>query len=198
MKKFTFPKLSIILFIIFGVLKAIQFLLQYLQKQGIYIYFSGFGTRQIIAVIIPLCVMLFIFAVAFLLYKNIPNKRWAFVWAFILTIVMLFVALPSHAFMFAFGYGSPYYEYTSDDKKHEIVVQDNSFLFDGNGSIYEKTSFCTMKRVGGYSTDDGLCPFRNDKQFYFVWNENDFELHHAFFGSEKPHEFKVVKMKYAK
>ncbi len=194
MKKFTFPKLSIILFIIFGVLKAIQFLLQYLQKQGIYIYFSGFGTRQILNIIIPLCVALFIFAVAVLLYKNLRNQ----IWAFILTIVMLLVALPSHVLMFAFGFGNGYYEYTSDDKKHEIVAQDESVLMGGFGSIYEKTSFCTMKRVGGYTTDDGLCPFGNDKLFYFVWNENDFELHHAFYGSEKPHEFKVVKMKYAK
>ncbi len=194
MKKFTFPKLSIILFIIFGFLRAIQFLIKYLQKENIYIYFSGFGTHQILTIITPICVLLFIFAVAVLLYKNLRNEMWAFV----LAGVMLLVAFPIHAFMFAFSYKNDYYEYTSDDKKHEIVVHDESVLFDGGGSIYEKTSFCTMKQVGGYNTDDGLCPFGNDKLFYFVWNENNFELHHAFYGSEKPHEFNVVKMEYAK
>ena len=98
--------------------------------------------------------------------------------------------------LFLFTMDATYFEYTSDDKKHTIVVNEGSFILWGCGDIYEKTSFCTMQKVGDYTTDDGFRPFTNDA-FYFVWNENDFELHHSFYGS-KSKEYQVVKMEYVK
>ena len=98
-------------------------------------------------------------------------------------------------FSYAFSPSNRYFEYTSNDQKHEIVVNEKSFLLGGWGDIYEKTSFCTMKKVGEYTTDDGFCPFTNNA-FYFVWNEKGFELHYDYGSSGE--EYRVVRMDYAK
>lgn len=83
--------------------------------------------------------------------------------------------------------------FTSDDKKHEIIV--NEYEYPGPfGYIYEKNSFCTMKCVGSYSADDKFLPFAENR-FYFVWNEDNFELHYDYDGTG---EYKVVRMDYAK
>ncbi len=192
MKKIIFPKFSKIAFIISGVLLCICFLIRILEKFNIYIYLLGVGTQEILPFITIPCVALLISAFTVLLYKNISRKTLVVP----LTIIISFFIFSYMLVDYAFSPSSEYFEFKSNDKKHSIVVNEKSFLLSGGGVIYEKTSFCTMKRVGGYSTDDGFCPFSNDA-FYFVWNENDFELYHSFFGS-KSEEYRVVKMEYVK
>lgn len=192
MKKIILPKFSKITFIISGVLFCIYILIRSLAKFDISLYFLGVGTQEIMPFITMPCVAFTISAIAVLLYKNIGHKTLV-AW---LSIVISFLVLLYMLIDYSFSPSSKYFEYTSDDQKHHIVVNERSFLLGGWGDIYEKNSFCTMKRVGGYSTDDGFCPFSNDA-FYFVWGENDFELHHSFFGN-KSEEYRVVKMEYVK
>ena len=192
MKKIIFHKFLKINFIISVVLLCVYLLIIILVKFNVHIYLLGVSTQEIIPYITMPCVALLISSVAVLLYKNIGHKALITV----LTIVICFFVLSYMLIDYTFSPSSEYFEYTSNDKKHSIVVNEMSFLLSGGGVIYEKTSFCTMKRVGGYSTDDGFRPFSNDA-FYFVWNENDFELHHSFFGS-KSEEYRVVKMEYVK
>ena len=192
MKKIIFPKFSKIALIISTILIAIYSLLTILKKFNIYIYFLGIGTHEFIPFITIPCAILLISAITVLLYKNFRHK----ILAVLLAVIISFFTFSYMLVDAAFSPSSKYFEYTSDDKKHSIVVNEQSFLLSGGGAIYEKTSFCTMKWVGGYSTDDGFCPFSNDA-FFFVWNENDFELHYDFFADPDA-EYKVVKMEYVK
>ena len=190
-KKIIFPKVSVIFFILFAVLLGAYLLLEYLEATDVYIYLLGFGTNEIMIKLIPLYVLSLVIGVAVFLYKNISRK----ILATLLIIAVALAALWYLAISLMFASPDTYFEYTSPDNEHQIVARDMSFLLSGGGIIYEKTSFCTLKRVGGYTTDDGFCPFTHDA-FYFVWNENDFELHYDYFNAEA--EYRVVKMEYAK
>lgn len=192
MKKVILPHYSKIAFIVSGVLLGIYCIIKILMSLNIHVYFSGVGTQEIIPIIISLGIVVFISALSVLFYKNAKHKTLAVM----TTVVLSFLILPLLLVFSFFSMNGTYFEYVSDDKKHDIVVNECSFILSGYGDIYEKTSFCTMKRLGGYTTDDGFCPFTND-EFFFVWNENDFELHHAFYGAPDE-EYKIVKMKYAK
>ncbi len=75
-----------------------------------------------------------------------------------------------------------YFEIVSDDKKHEIIIKEGSFLLSGAGAFYEKTSPITMVKIGEYSTDDGYRPF-TDNRYEIDWNENGFEVTYSFDGS---------------
>lgn len=192
MKKISFPKYSKVALIMSGVFLGVYFLIKILEKFNVYIYLFRLGAEEIIPIIITLCVALLISAVAVLFYKNTKRKTLVV----LLTTILCFLIFSYLLIVFLFSINGTYFEYTSDNKKHDIVVNERSFLLAGWGDIYEKTSFCTMKRVGGYTADDGFRPFTNDA-FFFVWNENDFELHHSFFGSLNE-DYRVVKMEYAK
>ena len=192
MEKIILPKFSKITFIISAVLLGVYLLIRIFVKFNIYIYLFKVGVEVIIPIIIMLGVTLLISAIAVLFYKNTKHKDLTV----LTTTILSFLILSCLSMFFLFTMDATYFEYTSDDKKHNIVVNEGSFLLSGYGDIYEKTSFCTMKKVGDYTTDDGFRPFTEDA-FYFVWNENDFELHHSFFGS-KSEEYRVVKMKYVK
>ena len=192
MRKIILPKFSKITFIISGILFCAYLLIRILVAFNIYIYLFKVGVEVIIPIIIVLGVVLLISAMAVLFYKNTKHKTLVV----LATTIFSFFTLIYLSLFFLFTMDATYFEYTSDDKRHNIVVNEGSFLLSGYGDIYEKTSFCTMKKVGDYTTDDGFRPFTNDA-FYFIWNGNDFELHHSFYGS-LDEEYSVVKMKYAK
>lgn len=196
MKKFIFPKFSKITFIIAFVLFFTNFLISGLEKLGVYIYFSVISTQEIIPSVKILCVILLSCALAVFIFNNINNK----VLCIILTVIISVLAL-AYCGLICFSelsFESKYYEYTSDYNDHRIVVRESTWLLAGGGTVYEKTSFCTMKEVGYYSTDDGFRPFSNGA-YFFVWNEDNFELHHAFLGaSDDKSMYKVVEMEYIK
>lgn len=190
MKRMVFPLFSRIALVFSGIFLGIYLLNKFLERRNIYIFFSGLGANEIMPFITILCVALLISAIAVFLYKNCKHKITVVTLSVILSISVIFFMIVAYAF-------SPvntYFEYTSDDQQHEIIVNEKSFLLGGWGDIYEKTSFCTMKRVGQYSTDDGFRPFTNNA-FFFVWNEENFELHYDY---GNPSGYKVVKMEYAK
>lgn len=196
MKKSIFPKFSKITFIIAVVLLFANLLISGLEKLGVYIYFSVISTQEIIPSVKILCVVLLSCALAVFIFNNINNK----VLCIILTVIISVLAL-AYCGLICFSelsFGSKYYEYTSDYDDHRIVVSESSWLLAGGGTIYEKTSFCTMKEVGNYSTDDGFRPFSKGA-YFFVWNEDNFELHHAFLdASDDKSMYKVVEMEYIK
>ncbi len=192
MKKISFPKYSKIALSMSVVFLGMWLLIKVLEKFNIYLYLFGVGSEEIIPIITLLGVALLISAIAVLFYKNTRHKAIVV----IATTILSFFLLPYLLLFSLFSMNGTYFEYTSDDEKHDIVVNECAFLLAGYGDVYEKTSIFTMKRVGGYTTDDGFCPFSNDA-FYFIWNEKDFELHHAYFGKSDK-EYKIVKMEYAK
>lgn len=191
-RKTVFPKYSIAALIASGVFVVFRLIILILAKFNVYLYLFGWGSEDMFPIITMLCIASLVSAVTVFIYKNSKHKVLA---GLLLTVFSLWFYYLLIMFTL-FCINGTYFEYSSDDRKHQIVARECAFLQVGWGDIYEKTSFCTMRRVGGYSTDDGFGPFSSDA-FYFVWNEDNFELHHSFFGS-LDEEYRVVKMEYIK
>lgn len=177
MKRIIIPLYSKIAFIVSALMALLHLLIKISETQNLYFFIFKCEAQEFLVSIDFVCVIALISAVAVVIFKNITRKE-------IKTLTgILTVAVSVMAFLFfsataMFSIDNTFFEYTSLDGEHEIVVKESSWLLMGGGSVYEKTSFCTMKRIGGYSTDDGYRPFSN-KEFYFVWNENNFELHYC-------------------
>ena len=191
-KRFIFPIYSIIPLIFSGVLFLVYGVISFLYKSDVLLYFGRFSSIEITKPFLWLAVFLTISAVLVLLYKNEKYKT-------LVTILLIATVFLSFSYMMltlAFSADYKYYEFTSDDKKHSIVVRECSFLLAGGGSIYEKTSEHTMKFLGSYGTDDGFRPIQMQR-YYFIWNENDFEFYYDW-GGDDGGGYRVVKMEYVK
>ena len=193
MKRPVFPLLSKIALILSGVLFFCYGLIKFLELQNIYIYISGVDAKDISPCLLIPGAFFLICAGAIFLFLNCKHiilriliVLLALAVSFVTYFYLLFSLMPT---------GSIYHEFISDDQQHTIIVNEQSILLSGFGEIYEKTSFCTMKQVGKYTTDDGYRPFSSNG-YFFVWNEDNFELHYCFgsgFGL-----YKVIEMEYAK
>lgn len=190
-RKIVSNKFSVFSLISSGVFLCVYLIVRLLAELNVHLYLFGLASQEISSVAMLLCIVPAVCGAAVLLYKNIRYK----IIAVIISAVPAFGVLLYSVMLLALASVGTYFEYTSDDKTHEIVVNECSFLLGGWGEIYEKTSFCTMKQVGEYTTDDGYMPFTQGA-FYFVWNENDFELHYNY-GAVNGGEYRTVKMEYA-
>ena len=127
---------------------------------------------------------LFESVIAVLLHKNMNNKLLRILIVIVAAIVfclILFGACISAAFA-----PKSYVEIVSDNGKHSIVIGEDCYVFSSHGGdIFEKTSFCTIKKIGRYDTKiDYYTPF-SDGKYYLVWNETDFQLHYDYDGTGK-------------
>ena len=123
------------------------------------------------------CVVLF-----FSFYLSSKNAKHKAVIAVVSVLVNMLVCAEA-AFTYSRQPEYEYFEIVSEDKEHEIIIKEGSFLLLGEGEFYEKTSPVTMVRLGGYSTDDGYSPF-SDNKYEILWNENGFEVVYSFDGSD--------------
>jgi len=187
-KKIVFPKYTIIALILSVVCLTTYGIANILDKRDIQMYLLGVGTDAIISFCIIMFSILFITAVSVLFYKNSKHK--------ILTVVLtLFVLCYYYPiwYMLSLDWFGTYDAFTSPDKEHTVVIYHESNLnFHDDfysGEIYEKTSFCTMKKVGWLSRP------RSCDDHYFVWNEEDFEIH---FECETEHKHETITIAYIK
>lgn len=197
MKKIVFPLYSIIAFAVVFLLSCFVFIADTLADKNIHFY-TGLPKFTIGDVLIAMFFVgggLFVSAIAVFLHKNL-KKRFlkiviALVAAFVVLWLLICVMISCTLFM-----PYSYVEVTSDNGEHCIVIgEDSRFFSPYGGDIYEKTSFCTVKRIGEYDAGtDFYTPF-SDGNYYVVWNEKDFELHYDFDGKEE--EYTVIAVKYA-
>ncbi|MBE6718602.1 MAG: hypothetical protein E7574_05055 [Ruminococcaceae bacterium] len=183
-KKIIIPKYTKIALINSAVLFVLYIFVKILKGCGIYLYLFGIGSDAIIQLLVTACGVCLISATAVFLLKNSKHK---IIVAIILTIVIGYVTFIYSIFFLLTYWGSGCYdEFKSPDKKHTVVMYNTSFLLEGSGLIFEKTSFCTMSYVSGWWTDDGYYPFGRSDSYDIVWNEDNFELHYNNgMGSEK-------------
>ena len=195
MKKNSLPKFSKVTLIIAGALFLLLALVEVLKKLNVYLLLFGIGTAELLPFFRISGVLLLLAGLAVWAFKSAKPKLLKGFIVFIAVVAIFAFSLVSFSVVL-FSPSGRYFEFTSDDNAHKIVVREESMLLYGGGYIYEKTSFCTMQRVGVYSTDDGFLPFTVDA-YYFVWHEEGFDLHHGFYGKDDK-EYKVVKMGYIK
>ena len=89
-----------------------------------------------------------------------------------------------------------YVELISPDGEHCIIIAEDVYPFSVyGGNIYEKNSFCTMKKLTKYEAEiDFYKPF-SDGRYEIVWGENGFEISYDFDGKGT---YKTVTVEYVK
>jgi hypothetical protein len=197
MKKRILPIYSIVAGVISLLLLAFLFFQYYLRKKEIEFYFSadGFVAADMVFILVLIFCFLFVSAVLLIVYRS-NHKKWLKILTTVVVVVsigcFLFVGSASALFM-----PYEYVELMSDDGEHCIIIAEDTYLFSiYGGDIYEKNSFCTMKKLTKYEAGvDAYYPFSNEK-YTIVWGEDSVEITYDFDG--KGEIYKTITVEYLK
>jgi hypothetical protein len=197
MKKRILPIYSIVAGVISLLLLAFLSFQYYLRKKEIEFYFSadGFVAADMVFILVLIFCFLFVSAVLLIVYRS-NHKKWLKILTTVVVVVsigcFLFVGSASALFM-----PYEYVELMSDDGEHCIIIAEDTYLFSiYGGDIYEKNSFCTMKKLTKYEAGvDAYYPFSNEK-YTIVWGEDSVEITYDFDG--KGEKYKTITVEYLK
>lgn len=197
MKKRILPIYSIVAGVISLLLLAFLSFQYYLRKKEIEFYFSadGFVAADMVFILVLIFCFLFVSAVLLIVYRS-NHKKWLKILTTVVVVVsigcFLFVGSASALFM-----PYEYVELMSDDGEHCIIIAEDTYLFSiYGGDIYEKNSFCTMKKLTKYEAGvDAYYPFSNEK-YTIVWGEDSVEITYDFDG--KGEIYKTITVEYLK
>jgi magnesium-transporting ATPase (P-type) len=197
MKKRILPIYSIVAGVISLLLLAFLFFQYYWRKKEIEFYFSadGFVAADMVFILVLIFCFLFVSAVLLIVYRS-NHKKWLKILTTVVVVVsigcFLFVGSASALFM-----PYEYVELMSDDGEHCIIIAEDTYLFSiYGGDIYEKNSFCTMKKLTKYEAGvDAYYPFSNEK-YTIVWGEDSVEITYDFDG--KGEIYKTITVEYLK
>ena len=185
MKKVFFSRYSVIALTVVFLFSCFVFVVERLEARGIYLY-MGSALVKIDMFGVPFLIFLFAGAVFLIgvvgrfMYQNWRFNRLRVVTAAV-TAVVVFIAFLGLAVTASLLTDS-YAEFASDDGEHRIVIGEDDIPPPSGGFVYEKTSFATMKLLGEYNTVSKFYTPFSEGEYYFVWNENDFELHYDYDG----------------
>ncbi len=176
-KRIKFSWISISLLILsvlfWGCTKAVETM----KKRDIIIYYLGVDTYNILDFLNIAFTVALTLAIIVLLFQNVKKIVIPIIISSVMVLVVSFYTYLSLNLFFEPE--SKYYEFVSDDKEHTIIIRESSWLLSGGGTIYQKTSPYTLTPLGGYTTDDGLRPIRQN-QYYFDWYDGWFEFHYNY------------------
>lgn len=197
MKKRFIPLYTIIAGAIGLLLLAFLLVLQGVSERGIVLYFGniGFTANYLILSVALLSGILIASALLLLLYKNVKKRNIKIFLSIIVILAagwLMFMGMLTAAFI-----PVHYFELISDDGEHCIIIAEDTYLFSVyGGDIYEKNSFCTMKKLTKYEVGiDYYTPF-SDGKYEIVWNEESFEIIYDFDG--KGETYKIITVEYLK
>ena len=178
MKKIHFPIYSVIAFFIVFLLSIFVFVAALLLDNEIYFYtgLSGFTTGDLFVTIFLIDGGLFVSAIATFLHENLKLK-WLKIIIILLSALISFIFLVMVMISTSLFMPHTYVELLSDDESHNIIIGEDCYFFSPyGGDVFEKTSFCTMKKIGKYvAKKDFYTPF-SDEKYSVTWNDDDFEL----------------------
>lgn len=188
MKRMVFPLLSKITLILSGVLFFCHDLIKFLELQNIYIYISGVDAKAISPYLLISGAFFLICAITIFLFQNCRH--------IVLKILVILLAL-------AVSYGAYvyitlslfmtseviYYEFTSNDQQHTIIVGEESWLKPMGCTFYEKTSFCTIKEISSSRVNEMPYPL-DPGDVTIVWKESTFEFHYG------DADYQVIELEY--
>ncbi len=190
-KRIIVPKVSKVLFVLTALPFLLTLCIELLEKNNIYLYVFGCSVEDVTQIVTVIGLFALIGAVVFVVFKNVKSKL---ILATSSIICVFFLGLG----IFVLDINTPVfdncYEFCSEDKNHQIVVKETSYLLGGFGYIYEKTSDFTMTEIALYSTDDGFLPVENNA-YEFVWYDTGFDFCYPYRYNE---EYKVEKIEYVK
>ena len=197
MKKRFIPLYTIIAGAIGLALLALLLVIQGLSEKGIALYFgnTGLTASHLILCVALVSGVLIASAALLFLYQNVKKRKLKVFLALIVILVagwFMFMGIATAAFM-----PVDYVELVSNDGEHCIIIAEDTYLFSVyGGDIYEKNSFCTMKKLTKYEAGiDYYTPF-SDGKYEIVWGEESVEITYDFDG--KGDTYKTITVEYLK
>jgi hypothetical protein len=97
----------------------------------------------------------------------------------IVGIIVIELLLVLYIQLFVVIHDNKYFKLVSDDSKHTVIVEEQSFLLAGYGNFYERKNFLFVKKIGSYLTDDGYRPF-SDNRYSVEWLEDGAKITYGF------------------
>lgn len=97
----------------------------------------------------------------------------------IVGIIVIELLLVLYIELFVVIHDNKYFKLVSEDSKHTIIVEEQSFLLAGYGNFYEKRNLLFVKKIGSYLTDDGYRPF-SDNRYSVEWLEDGAKITYGF------------------
>lgn len=162
-------------FITMVITMLVYIIIAFMKANSYYLYLFGISSDEIMAILLLILIILLISGGVRYIYRRLKYKK---IMIFCITIVTItsILLIPIHLMK---SLGNRYFTFYSDNKEHQIVVNEQSFLLAGYGTVYEVIIPGIMYPVGEYMSDDGYRPF-SDKAYSFVWNTDDFVLRYYF------------------
>lgn len=116
-------------------------------------------------------ILLVIFLIQIILPKRKKSQNKHLFNLLMVGIIVIELLLVLYIEIFVIIHDNEYFKLVSEDSKHTIIVEEQSFLLAGYGNFYEKKNFLFVKKIGSYITDDGYRPF-SDNRYSVEWLED--------------------------
>lgn len=94
-------------------------------------------------------------------------------------IIIVEILFVFYMWIFVIIHDNQYFKLVSEDSKHTIIVEEQSFFLAGYGNFYEKKNLLFVKKIGSYITDDGYRPF-SDNRYSVEWLEDGAKITYGF------------------
>lgn len=196
-KKRFLPLYSILAILGGLILTAFVIVADKLADKNIYFYinFRGITPGKVYVVIVCLACFLFVTGINAFLHRNFRSfflKGIILLGVLMIACYLAFSTLFSALFFMPRAYVGAY----SPDGQHQIIVgEDNRLSAPYGGTVYERTSLITIRKVGEYEVGGEFAkPFSSGK-FYVDWDCETFDVHYDY---DNNGNYKTVTFSYVK
>lgn len=175
-------KASMIFGIVGGVCVLSVIALKILEQGfGITLFVLGmttWGINGILAMVAILSLAVLAVRLLRVAKKRAHSHKALFTAGIVVVVCLTLIGVP-YAWLAGFITEPRYFTFSSPDGAHTIVVEEESFLLAGFGSVYKKENALFMSKKAGYSTDDGYRPF-SANDYRLTWGQANASLTYGF------------------
>lgn len=161
-----------------------------------YINFRGITAGKVYVVAVWLACALFVTGINVFLHRRFRSLLLKGVILLGVLVVCCYFAF-SMLFNALFFMPRSYVGFISPDNEHYIIVGEDSRLSEPyGGTVYERTSLITVRKIGEYETGEDLYKPFSAGRYYVDWHENTFDVHYDYDGTGE--NYKTITFRYLK
>lgn len=175
---------------------AFIFLAQKLADHNIHFYinYRGLTTGKVYVIAVWLACGLFLTGINVFLHRTFNSLLFKGAILLCVLCVACYFAF-SMLFNALFFMPRSYVGIESPDGEHQIIVGEDSRLSAPyGGSVYERNSMITIRKIGEYEAGVDLYKPFSSGRFYIDWNEETFDIHYDYDGTGE--NYKTVTFRY--
>ena len=174
------------------------FLAQKLANHNIHFYinYHGITAGKVYVVAVWMACLLFVTGINVFLHRRFRSMLLKGIILLGVLIVACYFAF-SMLFNALFFMPRSYVGFNSPDGEHQIIVGEDSRLSAPfGGTVYERTSIITVRKIGEYEAGVDLYKPFSAGRYYVDWNEETFEVHYDYDGTGQ--NYKTVTYRFLK